>query len=137
MELLKEVAGTKVYEDRRAEALKNIQEAETKRTKVEELLEVIDERLAELEEEKEELKEFSTKDKERRCLEYSIYQRELSEVTNKLNEVCLFLDWSFPVTHYGRKDRRRASQHHQHGQRIQRRFPGPSTRNSGRRGAAE
>lgn len=81
------MAGTNVYEDRRAESIKNIAEAEAKRAKVDELLEVIEERLNELEEEKKELKEFSTKDKERRCLEYSIYQRELTDVTAKLSEV--------------------------------------------------
>lgn len=91
LELLKEVAGTRVYEDRRTESIKNITEAETKREKVDDLLQVIEERLNELEEEKKELKEFSTKDRERRCLEYSIYQRELSDVTNKLKEVREYL----------------------------------------------
>lgn len=76
-----------MYEDRRTESIKNISEAETKRAKVDDLLQVIEERLNELEEEKKELKEFSTRDRERRCLEYSIYQRELSDVTAKLNEV--------------------------------------------------
>lgn len=47
----------------------------------------IEERLAELEEEKEELKEFQEKDKERRCLEYALYQRELLEVGGQLEEV--------------------------------------------------
>ena len=48
----------------------------------------IEERLAELEEEKEELKEFQEKDRERRCLEYSIYVREADDVSNALTEVC-------------------------------------------------
>ncbi|KAH7925875.1 RecF/RecN/SMC protein [Leucogyrophana mollusca] len=85
--LLKEVAGTKVYEQRRAESLRIMAETDAKRSKIVELLEYIDSRLAELEEEKEELKEFQEKDKERRCLEYALYQRELEEVGEALEEI--------------------------------------------------
>ncbi|KAL0569682.1 Structural maintenance of chromosomes protein 3 [Marasmius crinis-equi] len=85
--LLKEVAGTKVYEQRRTESLKIMAETEAKRAKISELLEYIESRLKELEEEKEELKEFQEKDKERRCLEYALYQRELVEVGEALEEI--------------------------------------------------
>ncbi|KAH9892892.1 structural maintenance of chromosome protein 3 [Cubamyces lactineus] len=85
--LLKEVAGTKVYEQRRAESLRIMAETDSKRAKIAELLEYIDTRLTELEEEKEELKEFQEKDKERRCLEYALYQRELEEVGAALEEI--------------------------------------------------
>ena len=40
-----------------------------------------------LEDEKKELKEFQEKDKERRCLEYAVYQRELEEVGEALEEI--------------------------------------------------
>ncbi|KZT71044.1 RecF/RecN/SMC protein [Daedalea quercina L-15889] len=85
--LLKEVAGTKVYEQRRAESLRIMAETDAKRTKINELLDYIDSRLTELEEEKEELKEYQEKDKDRRCLEYALYQRELEEVTEALEEI--------------------------------------------------
>ncbi|KAG5634871.1 hypothetical protein H0H81_000460 [Sphagnurus paluster] len=85
--LLKEVAGTKVYEQRRSESLRIMAETDSKRSKINELLEYIESRLAELEEEKEELKEFQDKDKERRCLEYALYQRELEEVGEALDEI--------------------------------------------------
>nr|GAT43952.1 structural maintenance of chromosome protein 3 [Mycena chlorophos] len=85
--LLKEVAGTKVYEQRRAESLRIMAETDAKRTKINELLEYIDSRLTELEEEKEELKEFQEKDKDRRCLEYALFQRELEEVNEALEEI--------------------------------------------------
>ncbi|KAH8916309.1 hypothetical protein BT69DRAFT_1314073 [Atractiella rhizophila] len=87
LDLLKEVAGTKVYEDRRSESLKIMEETDQKRTKIDELLKYIEERLTELEEEKEELKEFQTKDRDRRCLEYAIYQRDLEEVSAALEEI--------------------------------------------------
>ncbi|THH30921.1 hypothetical protein EUX98_g3237 [Antrodiella citrinella] len=85
--LMKEVAGTKVYEQRRAESLRIMAETDAKREKINELLDYIDGRLTELEEEKEELKEFQEKDKERRCLEYAVYQRELEEVGEALEEI--------------------------------------------------
>ncbi|EMD37508.1 hypothetical protein CERSUDRAFT_114149 [Gelatoporia subvermispora B] len=85
--LLKEVAGTKVYEQRRAESLRIMAETDSKRQKINELLDYIETRLAELEEEKEELREFQQKDKDRRCLEYALYQRELEEVTEALEEI--------------------------------------------------
>ena len=85
--LLKEVAGTKVYEQRRTESLRIMAETDAKRDKINDLLDYIDTRLTELEEEKEELKEFQEKDKERRCLEYAVYQRELEEVAAALEEI--------------------------------------------------
>lgn len=51
------------------------------------MLQYIEDRLSELEEEKEELKEFQEKDKERRCLEYALYWREVEEVSEALEEV--------------------------------------------------
>lgn len=62
-------------------------DTDAKRAKIGELLEYIESRLHELEEEKEELKEFQNKDKERRCLEYALYARELEEVGEALQEV--------------------------------------------------
>lgn len=87
LNLLKEVAGTQVYEQRRKESLKIMDETTRKRTKIDDLLKYIEERLTELEEEKEELKDFQDKDKERRCLEYTIYSRELTEINNALEEI--------------------------------------------------
>lgn len=84
---MKEVAGTKVYEQRRTESLRIMAETDAKRSKIDELLEYIETRLTELEEEKEELKEFQEKDKERRCLEYALHQRQLEEVTEALEEI--------------------------------------------------
>ncbi|KAJ5991518.1 hypothetical protein N7499_003935 [Penicillium canescens] len=85
--LLKEVAGTQVYEARRSESLKIMHETNSKRTKIDELLDYINERLAELEEEKDELRSYQEKDKERRCLEYTIYSLEQQEIGKVLNEI--------------------------------------------------
>ncbi|GFF90686.1 chromosome segregation protein sudA [Aspergillus udagawae] len=85
--LLKEVAGTQVYEARRAESLKIMHETNNKKAKIDELLDFINERLAELEEEKDELRNFQEKDKERRCLEYTIYSREQQEISGILDNL--------------------------------------------------
>lgn len=85
--LLKEVAGTQVYEARRVESLKIMTETDNKRAKIDELLEYIKDRLGELEEEKEELRAYQEKDRERRCLEYTIYHREQVEISNALDSI--------------------------------------------------
>ncbi|KAK9490227.1 RecF/RecN/SMC [Lipomyces doorenjongii] len=85
--LLKEVAGTQVYEQRRGESLKVMAESNGKREKIDELLQFLEDRLNELDEEKDELREFQDKDRERRCLEYTLYERELNEINAHLDEI--------------------------------------------------
>jgi len=76
LEMLKEVAGTHVYEERRSQSRKIMEDTEQKRDRIDETLETIRGRLGELEEEKEELRAYQDKDRERRCLEYAIHHRE-------------------------------------------------------------
>ena len=87
LNLLKEVAGTQVYEARRTESLKIMNETKNKTEKVDELLVYIKERLNELEEEKEELRDYQEKDKDRRCLQYTIDQREQAAIANELDNL--------------------------------------------------
>lgn len=87
LNLLKEVAGTQVYEARRSESLKIMTETNNKRAKIDETLDYIKERLAELEEEKEELRGYQDKDKDRRCLEYAFYHREQNALASALDEI--------------------------------------------------
>ncbi|SPO29665.1 probable SMC3 - required for structural maintenance of chromosomes [Ustilago trichophora] len=85
--LLKEVAGTRVYEQRRAESIKIMEDTSAKRAKIDDLLEYIENRLRELDDEKEELREYYEKDRERRCIEYSLHQRELTECAELLEKL--------------------------------------------------
>src|ERR1700712_4392575 len=85
--LLKEVAGTQVYEARRAESLRIMQETDNKRSKIDDLLAYIKERLEELEEEKEELRKYQEKDREHRCLQYTILHREQVEYQRALHMI--------------------------------------------------
>ena len=87
LNLLKEVAGTHVYENRRQESRRIIEETEAKRSKIDDALRFINERLGELEEEREELKGYQEKDREKRCLEYTIYLRDQEDANAKLEEL--------------------------------------------------
>ena len=89
LSILKEVAGTTVYDQRRAESQKLMAETDHKRAKIDLLLGDIDGRLGELEEEKEELRAYQDTDRERRCLEYTIHRRDqdaYQEALDKLEE---------------------------------------------------
>ncbi|KAK9452229.1 RecF/RecN/SMC [Limtongia smithiae] len=85
--LLKEVAGTQVYEQRRAESLKVMTESSGKREKIDELLQFLEERLNVLDEEKDELRKYQELDRERRCLEYTLHDRELKEINMHLDQL--------------------------------------------------
>lgn len=87
LELLKEVAGTKVYEDQRVKSLKILQETQTQRDKIQEVVNYIEERLAELEEEKEELREYQQLDREQRALEYTMHEKELQKIQEEIEEL--------------------------------------------------
>jgi structural maintenance of chromosome 3 (chondroitin sulfate proteoglycan 6) len=87
LKLLREVAGTRVYDEKREESRGALQEAEAKRNQILELLESIEERLNDLEEEKEELKEYQKWDKMHRSLEYTIHEKELRETRGKIDDL--------------------------------------------------
>lgn len=60
---------------------------DAKRDKIADLLTYIEERLAELESEKQELEQYRTQDNDRRCLEYALHSKELEDVTATLEAV--------------------------------------------------
>jgi structural maintenance of chromosome 3 (chondroitin sulfate proteoglycan 6) len=53
------------------------------RDKINEVLDYIESRLSELQEEKEELTEYQRLDRKRRALEYTLYDKELRKVNSK------------------------------------------------------
>lgn len=60
---------------------------DARRRQIEEVVAFIEERLKELDEEKEELRKYQALDKKRRALEYTIYDKEAVEATHRLDEV--------------------------------------------------
>lgn len=87
LNLLKEVAGTQVYDQRRSESIKVMNETSLKREKIDESLTVIRDRLDELEKEKEELRDYHQKDREKRSLEYTILARDLDTVNEAIDNL--------------------------------------------------
>lgn len=87
LKLLREVAGTRVYDERKEESMNILRETEGKVEKITEFLQTIEERLKTLEEEKEELKEYQKWDKARRTLEYIIHETELRETRRSLEDL--------------------------------------------------
>ncbi|KAF3439505.1 hypothetical protein FNV43_RR17783 [Rhamnella rubrinervis] len=87
LDLLKEIGGTRVYEERRRESLKIMQETGNKRKQIIQVVQYLDERLKELDEEKEELRKYQQLDKQRKSLEFTIYDKELVDARQKLAEV--------------------------------------------------
>ncbi|XP_055593678.1 structural maintenance of chromosomes protein 3 isoform X2 [Uranotaenia lowii] len=87
LKLLREVAGTRVYDERKEESMNILKETEGKVEKITEFLKTIEDRLKTLEEEKEELKEYQKWDKARRTLEYIIHETELKDNKKLLDEL--------------------------------------------------
>ena len=85
--MLKEVAGTHVYDARRRESDTILRDTHIKAEKIDDLLKYIRTRLEELREEQEQLERFLEVDDDRRCLEYTLYERELAAANNALIRV--------------------------------------------------
>ncbi|KAK3408344.1 structural maintenance of chromosomes protein 3 [Eucalyptus grandis] len=87
LDLLKEIGGTRVYEERRRESKKIMQDTGNKRKQIIQVVQYLDERLKELDEEKEELRKYQQLDRQRKSLEYTIYDKELQDARQKLAEI--------------------------------------------------
>lgn len=86
-QLLKDIAGTKVYEKRRAESQKVLEESNGQMQKVDESIGQFDDRLRSLEQETAELKSFQEVDRRRRSLEGCIYQNEIEQAEGELTRL--------------------------------------------------
>eukprot|EP00591_Stephanopyxis_turris_P001553 CAMPEP_0195512374 /NCGR_PEP_ID=MMETSP0794_2-20130614/4351_1 /TAXON_ID=515487 /ORGANISM="Stephanopyxis turris, Strain CCMP 815" /LENGTH=1145 /DNA_ID=CAMNT_0040640147 /DNA_START=40 /DNA_END=3477 /DNA_ORIENTATION=+ len=87
LDLLKEVAGCTVYDEKRADSIKQMEENAGSREKIKEVLDYIDTRLGELQDEKEELTEYQKLDRKRRAMEYTLYDKELRKAREQLDEI--------------------------------------------------
>jgi len=85
--LLKEVAGTTVYDEKRKASLEQMSTNQSEMTKITEVISYINTRLDELEGEKEELAAYQGLDRSRRALEYTLHDRELRKAREKLDQV--------------------------------------------------
>jgi structural maintenance of chromosome 3 (chondroitin sulfate proteoglycan 6) len=87
LKLLKEISGSNVYETRRADSLKLLADTDNKCKNTDSLVATINERLDELEGEKEELEAWSKNDKERRSLMYTMKSREEADLEARIENL--------------------------------------------------
>ncbi|GLI71470.1 hypothetical protein VaNZ11_016608 [Volvox africanus] len=87
MELLKEIGGTRVYEERRKESLLILQEADSRGQQIKSMLLEIEEKLRELDTERAELVEFQQLDRRRRCLQYTLSDKELNKALAEIEKL--------------------------------------------------
>jgi structural maintenance of chromosome 3 (chondroitin sulfate proteoglycan 6) len=87
LKLLKEISGSNVYETRRADSLKLLADTDSKCRNTDSLVATINERLDELEGEKEELEAWSKNDKERRSLMYTMKSREEADLQARIENI--------------------------------------------------
>jgi len=87
LDLLREVAGTKVYDERRAQALKVMEECRVRRAKIGESLAFITQRIQELEAEQKELMVFQSLSTRKKCMEYVLTELEWQGSLQRLDEL--------------------------------------------------
>jgi structural maintenance of chromosome 3 (chondroitin sulfate proteoglycan 6) len=87
LQLLQQVAGTTVYEQKKAESVAKMQENEQSINKIDEILSEINQRLDELQGEKEELTVYQQADRQRKAIEYTLYDKELRKSRHALDHL--------------------------------------------------
>ncbi|KAF2727505.1 RecF/RecN/SMC protein [Polyplosphaeria fusca] len=87
LQLLKDISGSKMYEDKRKESVKIIADTDNKRAKIDGLVSSIEGRLDELRGEKEELEAYHNKDRERRGLRYAIERQRETQLEQQIAEI--------------------------------------------------
>ena len=87
LDLLREIAGTKTYDERKKESLKIMKDTDYKLTQINDVIIFLNERIDELSGEKDELIEYQTLDNQRRAYEYCIYDHELQNAVHKLEQM--------------------------------------------------
>lgn len=87
LNLLKEVAGAKVFENKLKESQKEMTRTKVQRDKVDEMLEFIQERLADLDSEKDELKKFQDLERDKKIYEFILYDHDLDDITTSIDEI--------------------------------------------------
>lgn len=85
LRLLKEVAGTVVYDEKKTESLAKMEENQVSIAKIQEILMDIEDRLETLQSEKEELIVYQQLDRQRRACSYTLYDKELRKARAALD----------------------------------------------------
>lgn len=86
LDLLKEVAGTKIFEERRKESEKILIEQRGKQALIDNILENVDKRLEDILQESKELKEYLELEKQKKVLETAKYTQEKEKLEGELQD---------------------------------------------------
>ncbi|GET86130.1 structural maintenance of chromosome 3 protein, putative [Leishmania tarentolae] len=86
-QLIKDVAGTKVYDARRAESEQILAETKGKQVQITESVRELQNRLKELESETAELKQYQEVEQEKKCIEYCIFNLEVEAANGALTKL--------------------------------------------------
>lgn len=84
LQVMREVAGTRIYDERKAEALKMLKDCNQRSEKIDECIIALEDRLSNLMIEGHDLKNYLKWDKRRRLLEYIIANKESEDIKNKI-----------------------------------------------------
>ena len=87
LELLKEIAGTRTYDERRRESIKIMKDTDSRLGAIGDIIAYLEGRLGELEGEKTELRKYQSLDTRRRLLEWLVYDKEYQHSVTKLAEL--------------------------------------------------
>lgn len=87
LELLKDIAGARVFENKLKDSLKEMEITAQKQEQIKEMVSDIEKRLDELNIEKEDFKTFERLNSKKKMLEFNIYDRELKALTNQIDTI--------------------------------------------------
>ena len=85
LELLKDIAGARVFENKLKDSLKEMSITSQKQLQIKDMLLDIEKRLDELNIEKEDLKSFEKLNSKKKILEFNIYDRELKALSDQID----------------------------------------------------
>ncbi|KAK6462230.1 RecF/RecN/SMC [Scheffersomyces coipomensis] len=85
--LLKEVSGATIFENKLKESIKEMNNSNYKKQRIDETLLSIDERLSDLQIESKDLKKFQQLEKSKKILEYNLFDREYNELNESIEEI--------------------------------------------------
>ncbi|CCW68544.1 unnamed protein product [Phytomonas sp. Hart1] len=91
-QIIKDIAGTKIYDERRSESKRILDETKSKQEQISHSISQLEGKLRELEKETIELKELQDSEHEKKCLEYCIFNLELENCKEGLFK--LEAEWS-------------------------------------------
>lgn len=85
--LLKEVSGAKVFETKLKESMKEMNNSNYKKQRIDETLHSVDERISDLQIESKDLKEFQGLEKSKKIFEFNLFDRELNDLNTQVESI--------------------------------------------------